>query len=134
LPAQTTPPPDSKSTRFQTIGVAFVKIRPRIRDFIIHALGQVRILQKAYPGIMHFLIFWGVTIQVLGTIINLLNMLLFFPIVITFPRGTAYLIYELVMDLAGIAILAGGIMAFFRRLVLRPQTLHTPRAHVFAYG
>ena len=132
MTAQATTSPDSKSSRLQAIGVAFVKIRPRIRDFFVHALGQVRILQKAYPGIMHFLIFWGVTIQVLGTIINLLNMLLFFPIVITFPRGTAYLIYELVMDLAGIAILAGVTMAFFRRLVLRPKTLETRWDDYFA--
>jgi len=132
MTAQATTSTDSKSTRLQAIGVAFVKIRPRIRDFFVHALGQLRILQKAYPGIMHFLIFWGVTIQVLGTIINLLNMLLFFPFVITFPRGTAYLIYELVMDLAGIAILAGVTMAFFRRLVLRPKTLETRWDDYFA--
>lgn len=117
--------PDSKTPRLQAIRSAFEKALPRMGDFFIHALGQVRILEKAYPGIMHFLIFWGVTIQVLGTIINILNMLLFFPWVITFPRGTAYLIYELVMDLAGVAILAGVAMAFFRRLVLRPKTLET---------
>ena len=34
---------------------------------------------------MHFLIFWGVTIQVIGTIINIMNMMLFLPFVITFP-------------------------------------------------
>ncbi len=99
------------------------KASPRIRDFFVHAVIQVRILKKAYPAVMHKLIYIGVTIQVLGTIINLLNMLLFFPWTITFPRGTAYLIYELVMDIAGVMILAGVIMAFFRRLVLRPKTL-----------
>jgi Fe-S oxidoreductase/nitrate reductase gamma subunit len=125
MTAQATTQLDSKPTRLEKLGTAFVKAKPRIRDFFIHAIGQVRILKKAYPGIMHFLIFWGVTIQVLGTIINILNMLLFFPWVITFPRGTAYLVYEVVMDLAGIAILAGVTMAFFRRLILRPKTLET---------
>ena len=125
MTTQATTQPDVKKSRLQAIGVAFEKARPRIRDFFVHALGQVRILKKVYPGIMHFLIFWGVTIQVLGTIINILNMLLFLPWVITFPRGTAYLIYELVMDIAGVAILAGVAMAFFRRLVLRPKTLET---------
>src|SRR4030065_1421463 len=125
MTSQATAQPVTKTNRLPSITAGIEKARPRIRDFFVHALGQVRILKKSHPGIMHFLIFWGVTIQVLGTIINLLNMLLFFPIVITFPRGTAYLIYELVMDLAGIAILAGDIMAFFRRLVLRPKTLET---------
>src|SRR4030066_1072213 len=132
MTSQATTQPESKSTRLKTIRTAFEKARPRIRDFFVHALGQVRILKKAYPGIMHFLIFWGVLIQVLGTVINLLNMLLFFPWVITFPRGTAYLIYELVMDIAGLAILAGVTMAFFRRIVLRPKSLETRWDDYFA--
>ncbi len=110
---------------WQVITAAYNKIRPRLRDFLVHAVAQVRILKQAYPGIMHFLIFWGVAIQVVGTVINLLNMLLFFPWTITWPRGTAYLIYELVMDLAGVAILVGVLMAWIRRLVLRPKTLES---------
>jgi Fe-S oxidoreductase/nitrate reductase gamma subunit len=97
----------------------------RLRDFFVHAIGQVRILKKAYPGIMHFMIFWGVTIQVIGTIINILNMLLFFPWTITFPRSTAYLYYELIMDIAGVMILVGVLMALIRRLVLRPKYLES---------
>src|SRR4030043_1205341 len=125
MTAQATPQSDTKTTRLQAINLAFVKAKPRIRDFFVHAIGQVRILKKAYPGIMHFLIFWGVAIQVVGTIINILNMLLFFPWVITFPRGTAYLVYEVVMDIAGFAILIGVTMAFFRRIVMRPKFLET---------
>src|SRR4030066_726226 len=125
MTSQATTQPDTKTTRLQAMSAAFEKARPRIRDFFVHAIGQVRILKKAYPGIMHFLIFWGVAIQVVGTIINILNMLLFFPWVITFPRGTAYLIYEVFMDLAGFAILAGVTMAFFRRIVLRPKFLES---------
>jgi hypothetical protein len=65
----------------------------------------VRILSKAYPGIMHFLIFWGVTTQVLGTAINLMQMQLFIPFIeLPFPRGNLYLAFELVMDIAGLAI------------------------------
>jgi Fe-S oxidoreductase/nitrate reductase gamma subunit len=125
MTAQATTQPDSKANRGHSFGAALEKVLPRIRDFIVHALGQVRILKKAYPGIMHFLIFWGVAIQVVGTIINILNMLLFFPWVITFPRGTAYLVYEVIMDLAGLAILIGVTLAFFRRIVLRPKYLET---------
>jgi len=123
MTAQATSPLETKLTGTQRLVAGYDKVKPRLRDFFTHVLGQVRILKKAYPGIMHLLIFWGVTIQVVGTIINILNMLLFFPWVITFPRGTAYLVYEVVMDVAGLAILAGVSLAFFRRLVLRPKTL-----------
>src|SRR4030042_2331374 len=125
MTSQATTQSDSKSNRSQSIGLVFENAGPRIRDFFVHGLCQVRILKKAYPGVMHFLIFWGVALQVVGTIINILNMLLFFPWVITFPRGTAYLVYELVMDIAGLMILAGVIMPFFPRLVLRPKYLET---------
>jgi Fe-S oxidoreductase/nitrate reductase gamma subunit len=134
MTAQATPQPSSNSPRANAVGAALQNALPRIRDFFVHDLGQVRILKKAYPGIMHFLIFWGVTIQVVGTIINILNMLLFFPWVITFPRASAYLVYELVMDIAGLMILAGVIMAFFRRLVLRPKSLETRWDDYYALG
>ncbi len=99
---------------------------PRLRDFLVHVLAQVRVLRKAYPGVMHFLIFWGMVIQIVGTAINLMQMQLFVPFVeLQFPRGDAYLAYELIMDLAGVAILLGALMAAFRRLVLRPKTLET---------
>ena len=98
----------------------------RLWDLFINAVLQVRIWDRAYPGLMHALIFGGVTIQVLGTFINLTQMALFIPLLeLPFPRGTGYFIFELVMDLAGMAILVGVAMALFRRLVLRPKVQET---------
>ncbi|MFZ5922106.1 MAG: heterodisulfide reductase-related iron-sulfur binding cluster [Chloroflexota bacterium] len=104
----------------------------RAKDFFTHILGQVRILRKAYPGIMHAMIFWGVTLQVIGTLINLLNMQLFQPFVVTFPRAGWYFAYELVMDIAGAAILVGVTMALFRRLALKPKSLETRWDDIYA--
>ncbi|MDI6768954.1 MAG: heterodisulfide reductase-related iron-sulfur binding cluster [Anaerolineales bacterium] len=99
---------------------------PRVKDFFVHVLGQVRIIKKIYPGVMHFMIFWGVAIQVIGTAINLMQMKLFTPFELTaFPRNGWYLGYELVMDIAGAFIILGVLMAGFRRLVLRPKYLDT---------
>jgi Fe-S oxidoreductase/nitrate reductase gamma subunit len=99
---------------------------PKLKDFVWNAILQRRIYNKAYAGVMHALIFWGVTIQVLGTAINLMQMQLFIPFVeLTFPRGGGYLAFELVMDLAGVAILVGVSMALGRRLLLRPKTLES---------
>ena len=100
-------------------------LRLQVRDFFVNILGQVRILKKIYPGVMHFMLFWGVGIQVLGTIINILNMQIFFPWVITIPRNGWYLGYELVMDIAGGMILLGVLMAAFRRYILRPKELES---------
>jgi Fe-S oxidoreductase/nitrate reductase gamma subunit len=114
------------STRLAQAGQAIRRSLPFIGDFFVHAIGQIRILRKAYPGLMHALLFWGVTIQVIGTAINLMQMVLFVPFVeLTFPRDSAYLAYELIMDLAGVAILLGVGMALFRRFALKPKTLET---------
>jgi Fe-S oxidoreductase/nitrate reductase gamma subunit len=116
----------SESTRWSQIKKIVVQALPRIRDFFVDSVLQLRVWRKAYPGIMHALLFWGVTIQVLGTAINLMQMQLFIPFVeLPFPRGGLYLTFELVMDLAGVAIILGVLMAMFRRFVLRPKNLET---------
>lgn len=109
------------------------RLAPKLKEFAVNILAQVRVWRKAYPGIMHAMIFWGVTIQVVGTAINLMQMQLFIPFVeLPFPRENGYLFYELIMDLAGLAILLGVGMAAFRRLVLRPKTLESRGEDVYA--
>ncbi len=114
------------TTLLARIGPVLKKFFSRLWDLFINAILQVRIWDKTYAGLMHLLIFGGVTIQVLGTFINLTQMALFVPFLeLPFPRGTEYQVFELVMDLAGVAILLGVIMAAFRRLILRPKTLES---------
>ncbi len=93
------------------------------KDLLIHAIGQIRIWKKAYSGIMHFMIFWGVTIQVIGTAINIQQMALFTPWALTWPRDYLYLAYEFLMDLGGVFILLGVTMALIRRLIIKPSYL-----------
>jgi Fe-S oxidoreductase/nitrate reductase gamma subunit len=107
--------------------------RSNFRDLLVDAVAQVRIYQKAYAGIMHAFIFWGVTIQVIGTAINLMQMKLFTPFELTnFPRNVAYLWYELIMDFAGIFILLGVVMAALRRFIWKPKSLDTQWDDVYA--
>lgn len=100
------------------------KILVGLKDLLIHAVGQFRIWKHAYSGTMHFLIFWGVAIQVIGTAVNLQQMALFTPWVLEyFPRGNSYLVYEFLMDLGGVFIIVGVTLALVRRLVLKPSYL-----------
>ena len=91
------------------------------KNFTLRTLVQDRIFKKIYPGIMHLLIFWGMTIQILGTIVNILQYPLFTPFVINWPREGYYLGFELIMDIGGIMIVVGVIMAFLRRTIVRPS-------------
>jgi Fe-S oxidoreductase/nitrate reductase gamma subunit len=95
----------------------------RVAGFFLHAIVQDRVLSRLYPGIMHFMIFWGMTIQVIGTIINLLQYPLFLPFELPWPQGNAYLGFELVMDIGGGMLLIGLVMAVLRRAFFRPSYL-----------
>lgn len=93
----------------------------RLGETLLYALGQIRTLQKFYPGIMHLLIFWGVLIQVIGTAIKIMQMGLFVPFTWPLFSKGVYFAYELVMDLAGAAILLGVLLALIRRLIVKPD-------------
>ncbi|MEA3349373.1 MAG: heterodisulfide reductase-related iron-sulfur binding cluster, partial [Chloroflexota bacterium] len=102
------------------------KWQAAVINFFVHAIGQIRIWKKIPVGVMHFLIFWGILIQVVGTAINLMQMTLFTPFELaTFPREGSYLGYEFLMDLAGVFILVGVLIALIRRLVARPKYLES---------
>ena len=96
-----------------------------LKDYFVHVLGQARILKRVYPGIMHFLIFWGMSLLVLGHIVLLMQMTLFVPFALPFPRGNTYLVFETISDFAGLALLSGILMALIRRLFLRPSYLQS---------
>lgn len=93
------------------------------RDLFSHAVLQDRVWSRLFPGVMHFLLFWGVSVQILGTAVSLMQFELFLPFTLPFPRSGFYLGFELIMDVAGVMIYLGVGMALFRRLVLRPSTL-----------
>ena len=103
-------------------------------ELLLHAVLQDRVIQRIYPGVMHLLIFWGVSTQLLGTVINLMQTDLFLPFELPWPRGTSYLWFELIMDIAGGMILVGVLMALFRRAVLRPRYLETEWDDWYALG
>ncbi len=134
MSAHTAPavPPKPKNERLPDVSKGIKQFLEHGSDFFLNSIAQVRIYDRAYAGIMHALLFWGVTIQVLGTAINLMQMKLFLPFELTFPREGLYLAFELVMDLAGVAILVGVLMAGFRRLVLRPKSLETRWDDIYA--
>ena len=93
----------------------------RLGEALLYSLGQIRTVKKLYPGIMHLLIFWGVLIQVIGTAIKIMQMGLFVPFTWPLFSEGVYFAYELIMDLAGAAILIGVMMALIRRLIIKPD-------------
>ncbi len=82
--------------------------------------------RHAFPHLL------GMTLLVIGHIVLLMQMALFLPFALPFPRGNTYLIYETVSDFAGLALLIGIFMALFRRLVLKPSHLESRWDDIYA--
>ena len=109
----------------------------RIREPIGRRLGavftdvllQLRTLREAYPGVMHLAIFWGMIALLLGTALATIDWdvtRLFFDF--QFLVGPPYLIFELILDLLGLAALVGLALAAYRRYVVRPARLQAEPA------
>jgi len=86
----------------------------RAKVFLLYGLGQGRLPNDLYAGLMHLLIFWGWTFLFIGTL-----MLAFHDDIREFLEGHVYLGYSLALDLAGLAALVGILMALYRRYVWR---------------
>jgi len=103
--------------RSQDIGKrAWVFIRTTVVDVLAHR----RFLLEPYPGIMHLLIFWGFVILLLASAID----------AVTYYSnrhltGAPYLWFSLIVDIGGLLVLIGVIMAAYRRYIWKPKGLNT---------
>lgn len=106
--------------------------KPEIRtDRIVERLGlllrngllQGKTFRDPYPGIMHGLIFFGFAVLFIGTALIANETYITAPLGWSYLRGTFYLVFSLLMDLFGIAVLIGVALALFRRYVQKPDRL-----------
>jgi len=96
----------------------------RLRRVVEEVILQLRTAREPYPGVMHLAIFWGMAALLLGTILATVDWdvtRLFFNF--QFLVGNPYLVFELFLDILGLAALVGLGLAAYRRYVLRPSRL-----------
>jgi Fe-S oxidoreductase/nitrate reductase gamma subunit len=80
-----------------------------------------------YPGAMHFGIFWGFVLLFIGTVLATLDADVWELLGGKLLIGPIYLIYELVLDLAGLFFIIALGMAIYRRYVQQPDRLGSTR-------
>jgi Fe-S oxidoreductase/nitrate reductase gamma subunit len=81
------------------------------------------LMSDRVAGLMHSLIYYGFLILFAGTVTLEIDHLL--PVGLKFLDGVVYQAYSLILDLAGIAFLAGLAWAGYRRYVQRPWRLRS---------
>ena len=96
----------------------------RIWDFIVegivNALFHKRLLRDFYPGLIHFFLFIGGILLLIGTALDVVN-----HYVVPFMHGYVYLGVSLAADIGGIMMLVGAILAVIRRYIQKPSRLDT---------
>jgi len=102
----------------------FDNLGKRIWDFIVtgvvDGLFHRRFFREPYPGIMHFLIFGGCGLFLLGAFLDFISHYFFH-----FIHGDFYLGLGLAVDIGGVFVLIGVIMAAVRRYIQKPERLNT---------
>ncbi len=95
----------------------------RISTRIINTIKQIFIAPKqyyrSYRAIFHLLIFWGFAILFIGTVLVFSHEYFGFETM----HGSFYLAMSFALDLFGILLIIGCILALFRRYILLPEGL-----------
>jgi Fe-S oxidoreductase/nitrate reductase gamma subunit len=102
------------------------RLGERIGYFITNGIFHKSILREAFPGWMHFFIFWGFLVLTVGTALVAIQADftdLFFKV--KFLKGGFYLIFSFLLEVGGLAAIIGILMAMYRRYVVKPDRLDT---------
>ncbi len=94
------------------------RVGERLKVFAFYGIGQGKLTNDLYAGLMHLFIFWGWVVLFIGTIIIAIH-----ADVVYFLEGRVYLAYSAVLDLFGVIALIGLSMALWRRYVTKPPRM-----------
>ena len=108
----------------------FEKLPRRFIDTLVEVLSHKRSLREAYPGSMHFFMFWGAALLLIGAALDGVQHIT----TVEFITGRPYLWLSLIYDLAGLMVLTGAGMAIYRRYVVRPPRLDNQLDDAVVYG
>jgi Fe-S oxidoreductase len=95
----------------------------RLKNVLIYAIGQKRLFQKGYGGILHSMIFWGFCVLSLANLTLLIRgpagRHFNFPLLA--PDQVLGAPYNAIKEFFILLVCLGVAMAFYRRLVIKPK-------------
>ncbi len=100
----------------------------RILRAVKRGLGQLRVMLVKLPGIAHALMFWGILLLFTGTVLVLIQVDFTKPLFnLDFLKGSFYLAFSLILDLAGAVVIIMLCGFIVRRYFYKPKGLVTTR-------
>ncbi len=91
----------------------------RVKALIINGFLQIRTFKDTYPGIMHGLIFFGFAVLFFGSAVDAIEAHIGLP----FYHGSFYLWLSLALDIFGLFVVIGIILAIERRYIRKVDRL-----------
>lgn len=108
-------------------GFGLAEMAAMFGRLVRHVLFPRRLWKDSYAFITHMGLLWGMLLLALGTALATVDWDVFHLIFgVRLLRGSFYRIFELVLDVAGLALLVGVVLAVVRRYVLRLARLTSP--------
>ncbi len=106
--------------------------KPNWRQFFEVIFFQGKVTRNFYVAIFHSLIFYGFIILWIATDLVAIH----FDTPFAVFKGTTYIVVSFLADIAGVAILLGIALAYYRRYVQAPSYLSAtrPKSELFMYG
>jgi len=96
----------------------------RLKSLLVNGLLQIKTWRDAYPGIMHGLIFFGFFVLIFGAAFDAGEFHFTEPLFgWAFLRGKFYIWFSFLMDLFGLLVFIGVLMAVLRRYIIKPDRL-----------
>lgn len=110
----------------------FDQVATRLKTLLAVTFGHLRFWKELYPGTMHFLFFWGAILIFLGKIVRLFSYL----VGLTNPPQIIFKYASFISEVGGILVIIGGMMAVYRRYIIRPSRLEIKpdRTLIFIWG
>jgi Fe-S oxidoreductase len=103
--------------------VRFDHLGARLRTVLVNVFGQRRLLNDPYSGPMHFVIFWGFLVLLVGNLNFLVAPFLGRVLVPWLGGGGVYPVFALSQDLAEDLVIVAVLAAWYKRWVMRPERL-----------
>jgi Fe-S oxidoreductase/nitrate reductase gamma subunit len=104
--------------------LSFDNLNRRLKLLLVNGLLQIKTFRDPYPGVMHGMIFFGFVVLFIGTALIAKETYITGPLLgWVFLRGTFYLVFSFLMDLFGLCVLIGVLLAIDRRYIRKPDRL-----------
>ncbi|MCX6036633.1 MAG: heterodisulfide reductase-related iron-sulfur binding cluster [Chloroflexi bacterium] len=107
----------------------------RIVRLVKRGLGQLRVMLVKAPGITHALLFWGMLLLFIGTLLVMAQADFTDPVFnLDFLKGTFYLLFSLTLDIAGAVVIVMLCGFIVRRYFYKPKGLVTTKDDYLIQG